>query len=1720
MVFLYYIIRKSGNSQGIIWVYPKERPLPKSAKRGITVKKRIIGLCILLMMLISLGVSTASAAAPAVYMVGYSKVDINPYVDENDHSKGLMALPMAGNGYSNQRLSEPAKVDDTGDGRVDDRDGIFATCIAITDPSGGTMLIISMDFCGTNPTLVTDLRLAIHEKYPDIDPARVMFTASHTHSSVDLAVSGLSEKAAADLALYRQRLEANLLRAVDEALADRSAATMYKGQIEANDSKAAKGDIGDTINKYRAADDQVTVLPAEDYPTRVYNSVRHYAISIYPAQRKVYKKLSGNRMAYYIYPKDANKNYIPDLTKEPITYIRGANFNPSVEVGAATGTVYYADENGNKIATTYEEALAWEEKTGKTAYWLADMGVAASRTNVSEGDDTLLTLEFRFADGSKKPIVLVNWRAHTTLNRYVSDDAEALKEQGKYQDLGFYTSYYQISGDWVNAMRFVLEENGYRPAFVQGAAGNMVAGGNASGPKGNWVNYATETDRTHYRNKGNIYGTEMAEVVLECLNEHMVQINTEGGDIQSKQIVYQTQKQDVEPGMFMAAHIYKAAYTPAAPLGTRPYNVVYWTDASGAPLIDKTTGRSMVDDTTGKALQQSDAEGNGITDTDGNPLYYTDADGNPVVGVNRIAETQKIASIHHANSVISKYKSTSLTPGQLELNAFTIGKGFAMVTAPNELFDRYSREATIETINQYNEWEKLWDADTYGEPFMMGYANDSRGYISYQIAWDYSKGVLNWAGQDVYAQGSYETQTGWFEKGTGEELIDVYKWMLDTVEETVTGGSAGYCRHCEKEVLWQPLSAGTENTIVITSGHYYMDRETVSGVGIRAVSNVCIDLRGMDVTAVDGRAFYVNQGATLSIQDSVGGGSLAGTGYAEDNLGGGTVFVDTGATLNLYSGTLTNSLAEGKTVKNGGVVLVKGTCNMYGGQIRDGVCSWAGGNVYVNSGGQLNVYGGSITGGKAEVGYTHCVLSRGGTLLANDPQITQLRLWPQSAKPPMEDILTVEGKFTGKVQLYIDGAKDDMDIGNGVEAEFSVANLYFAGNSFVPYLVDGNIILGRPKAASVFGADGFEGYVDTVQKGIDQCQGTDKLLVLQRKNGETNTVSQDVHIDLNGFKSVGLLTVAEGATVYLKDNKTDDFTGSYGALEQVTGTVKPMKGYRLHSEEGVGVSAHAYSLAVTEAVLRPGMAGMYFVGDFRGDAQLQTDVLSFGIALDATRIPSAATLNKTSRHTSIRDGFAAHQGVTSVLLRDILKDANSRMTNSRNADITVYCRPFIRFQDNSYAWGEVRQISFRELVEKADKLWTDGEVPTDLQEMYLRFADAMEGWDIPNLKKAAQACAPSPYKVYEPMTTARINALPVATADMTETQLRQTCVDFFRMQNTFQWVSESDIGYDIRGKHVLLQAGQVYAGSPYTATAKSGNLYMTMEFYDENTGILRNPGMSDQSFMKLVGNHCTYGSYWGWARVVNSMTTQWNAEMGLEKYGFIPLGDFSTAGIEKWVEDVIDTSDITKAAGKETMLEGYANLKMADVLYVWHGGGGNSHIRMASQDAVVVRNADGSINDKESYVLFLDQGSSWTDMEFDGIVIPVQGGVDAKVTFAKLYSAGYLPFTFGEFLGTDPVEKSVTTSSLDGLKTVTPAVLAEATVSCNYAISHVTVSVTHGEEEVYRGNTFSPRVNTLEMGIADAVDQEKLAQLRGQHITVTCRIGTGEIITLLDGTVG
>ncbi|MBQ3075788.1 MAG: hypothetical protein IJC26_06930, partial [Clostridia bacterium] len=52
-------------------------------------------------------------------------------------------------------------------------------------------------------------------------------------------------------------------------------------------------------------------------------------------------------------------------------------------------------------------------------------------------------------------------------------------------------------------------------------------------------------------------------------------------------------------------------------------------------------------------------------------------------------------------------------------------------------------------------------------------------------------------------------------------------------------------------------------------------------------------------------------------------------------------------------------------------------------------------------------------------------------------------------------------------------------------------------------------------------------------------------------------------------------------------------------------------------------------------------------------------------------------------------------------------------------------------------------------------------------------------------------------KVISPLTWEKIDAIPVANGNMTSDQLRQICVDFMRLQLSFEWTPDRDHDFNI-----------------------------------------------------------------------------------------------------------------------------------------------------------------------------------------------------------------------------------------------------------------------------------------------------------------------------------
>lgn len=365
--------------------------------------------------------------------------------------------------------------------------------------------------------------------------------------------------------------------------------------------------------------------------------------------------------------------------------------------------------------------------------------------------------------------------------------------------------------------------------------------------------------------------------------------------------------------------------------------------------------------------------------------------------------------------------------------------------------------------------------------------------------------------------------------------------------------------------------------------------------------------------------------------------------------------------------------------------------------------------------------------------------------------------------------------------------------------------------------------------------------------------------------------------------------------------------------------------------------------------------------------------------------------------------------------------------------------------------------------------------------------------------------------VPDPLTWEKINAIPIATGDMTEDQLRQICADYFRLQLTYQWTPSESFRYEIEAydRMVDMKKGKVYVGSPYDGGR--GNLYKIMNYYDSETGVLTTSKNGEYT-TDLIGNHCTSASHWGWSRVSNTIRFGLT-ETVTEANGAIKLGPYKYPNEGK---NHKSTRDVCNANGEQVMFQSYAKLKLADGVINFNGAG---HVMMVSQAPVVKYLEDGSIDGENSYVLVMEQVSTWKNKEYNGVSLPQQGNVDEKYTFKKLFKASYLPFTIKELIGDDPVEKGY--AVLDYTEpTATPDALKNAKITANYEISDITVRVLDPEgTEAYKYIT-NCNWNELEKELTNSIFPASIstfAKKGGHKIEIDCRIGTGELITVYSG---
>ena len=372
-------------------------------------------------------------------------------------------------------------------------------------------------------------------------------------------------------------------------------------------------------------------------------------------------------------------------------------------------------------------------------------------------------------------------------------------------------------------------------------------------------------------------------------------------------------------------------------------------------------------------------------------------------------------------------------------------------------------------------------------------------------------------------------------------------------------------------------------------------------------------------------------------------------------------------------------------------------------------------------------------------------------------------------------------------------------------------------------------------------------------------------------------------------------------------------------------------------------------------------------------------------------------------------------------------------------------------------------------------------------------------------------------------------ALPIANDSMTEGELRQLCVDAFAANMRFTWTPNKEINYSYKLSgniySVTLPTGIAYSGLAYATGQSSGHIYKILKYYDHETGVLDVEAMDPSKVMSIVTSACARGAEQGWNRVCNSSNLGNMDSFSQYNSHIVPVGPYTydAADYNYDFGTRTATSEILAKNDPDTMYESYALMKPADGLY----SSPSWHVMMCGSEPVVVRNAAGKIDPTESYMLILEQEAVGTrtdkrDITQDnGVVLRQLGTVNEKFTFKKLLDKGYIPFTFKEFLGQDPVEPGESWLGTDSTKVESGTALnikeiSGKTLFANYAICVVEFQVKDPAGNVlYR---YSPEFvtvpTTYKMSIQGTLDETVLSPYAdGKNtIHVYTQLANGELL--------
>ena len=464
------------------------------------------------------------------YSVGYARVDINPYVIEDDPSSGIMALPLRGFGDVWNRLSKDTLLDDNGDGKVNEEDGLKATCIAVSDDEGKTVLMITVDLIAG--TMVNQVRPAVIQRInsaiasgdiknvQELTEADVYYAGTHTHSGPDTGAyiakgktgtnnDGVDLRVANEnLGIWIERTVEDICDAAVLALEDRAEANLEKDQLSLSHATSP------------VLKDRSMVV------TRHYNT-----------------EVDGDPFVSGDNFNDIQRDWYAD----PSDYQTGRGINPK-QITQADDHIYllkFAFESSEKlpiILTSWRGHPSLNssdsyQNSGR-AYISADY-ISAYRHALEYGCD----VSFNDVNG-----YITSWSLGTTQ---------------KYR-----VAFFSATGGNINTRNF-------ERITYHGTNGDVEQRGFS------WINDAAQN--AMIKGRGCSYGAVLSVLAQECINDGLNETEVQNGKIQTSQLIYYAEKKTT--GIHELSYKAAVAHNAAVTQGTITYPFRYTDPDTGETFL-------------------------------------------------------------------------------------------------------------------------------------------------------------------------------------------------------------------------------------------------------------------------------------------------------------------------------------------------------------------------------------------------------------------------------------------------------------------------------------------------------------------------------------------------------------------------------------------------------------------------------------------------------------------------------------------------------------------------------------------------------------------------------------------------------------------------------------------------------------------------------------------------------------------------------------------------------------------------------------------------------------------------------------------------------------------------------------------------------------------------------------------------------------------------------